>query len=418
MAFSPAIKAEDAHLAVTRTPSIRASSLQPQSFNKSLKRSRRSSIADSSHNPKHARRRSRHRKRLSYDRKALSAEPHHTLITSRRWEDLLDAAASATEEDSRDLTPVSDISLQSNTKLRLSDISAHLKTHSSPRSSLPPFHTINHHNPFQSYNASPLQNTMLPQSPEPAPALFDPPTHLEAFPSVESNFEMHPSSSSQGVYHHHHHHHHPHSSNDSSNDNQYTYAQSPTTAATTRPQLYSHHRSNTSITQLPRPPSSHHLPAVPQDHPGLASSPHNHNHNHAHAHSLSLSHAPTSTTLQQPPGHASPYAPRRPSTATATLTHSHSQSHYSPAALHSGQPTPVGGVAAGIGAGGVQHYCAACNRVTPLATSYACTECICGICRDCVDALVGSAPSPSRGPGCPRCSTVGGRFKPFMLDLR
>jgi glycerol dehydrogenase-like iron-containing ADH family enzyme len=45
---------------------------------------------------------------MSYDRKAFSAEPQTAAaIMGKRWEDLIDAAASATEEDSRDLTPVS-----------------------------------------------------------------------------------------------------------------------------------------------------------------------------------------------------------------------------------------------------------------------------------------------------------------------
>lgn len=44
---------------------------------------------------------------MSYDRKAFSAEPAAAAaIMGKRWEDLIDAAASATEEDSRDLTPV------------------------------------------------------------------------------------------------------------------------------------------------------------------------------------------------------------------------------------------------------------------------------------------------------------------------
>ena len=44
---------------------------------------------------------------MSYDRKAYSVEPQAAAaILGKRWEDLIDAAASATEEDSRDLTPV------------------------------------------------------------------------------------------------------------------------------------------------------------------------------------------------------------------------------------------------------------------------------------------------------------------------
>ena len=45
-------------------------------------------------------------KRTSGEKKAFG-EPNAALLLGKRWEDLLDAAASATdEEDSRDLTPV------------------------------------------------------------------------------------------------------------------------------------------------------------------------------------------------------------------------------------------------------------------------------------------------------------------------
>jgi hypothetical protein len=47
---------------------------------------------------------------MSHDRKAFSAEPQTAAaLYGKRWEDLIDAAASATEEDSRDLTPVSPV---------------------------------------------------------------------------------------------------------------------------------------------------------------------------------------------------------------------------------------------------------------------------------------------------------------------
>ena len=56
---------------------------------------------------KHERKKSREQKRQSYERNAMSAEPQtQAAILGKRWEDLIDAAASATEEDSRDLTPV------------------------------------------------------------------------------------------------------------------------------------------------------------------------------------------------------------------------------------------------------------------------------------------------------------------------
>jgi len=64
---------------------------------------------------------------------------------------------------------------------------------------------------------------------------------------------------------------------------------------------------------------------------------------------------------------------------------------------------------------GIQIYCAACQGVSLLKESYACTECICGICQQCVDVLMAEQGARRR---CPRCATVGGRFKPFQLDIR
>ncbi|KAK0389664.1 hypothetical protein NLU13_3239 [Sarocladium strictum] len=62
-----------------------------------------------------------------------------------------------------------------------------------------------------------------------------------------------------------------------------------------------------------------------------------------------------------------------------------------------------------------QIYCAACKNVSLLKNSFACTECICGICHTCVEVLM--AEQGARRT-CPRCATVGGRFKPFQLDIR
>jgi hypothetical protein len=45
---------------------------------------------------------------MSYDRKAFSAEPSsHLSVYGKRWEDLIDAATSATEDVDEDRTPVS-----------------------------------------------------------------------------------------------------------------------------------------------------------------------------------------------------------------------------------------------------------------------------------------------------------------------
>lgn len=60
----------------------------------------------------------------------------------------------------------------------------------------------------------------------------------------------------------------------------------------------------------------------------------------------------------------------------------------------------------------VQIYCAACQGIATLRGSYACTECICGICQACVEILIADRRK------CPRCATIGGRFKPFQLDIR
>jgi hypothetical protein len=65
----------------------------------------------------------------------------------------------------------------------------------------------------------------------------------------------------------------------------------------------------------------------------------------------------------------------------------------------------------------VQIYCAACRKLSVLKESYACSECICGLCQECVDVLV-SEQTRGRTARCPRCGAVGGKFKPFQLDIR
>ena len=72
-------------------------------------RPRKSSLSQQARLAKHERRRSKDlAKRSSGDRKAFSVEPSAAALYGKRWEDLIDAATSATEEEgSRDLTPVS-----------------------------------------------------------------------------------------------------------------------------------------------------------------------------------------------------------------------------------------------------------------------------------------------------------------------
>lgn len=75
---------------------------------------------------------------------------------------------------------------------------------------------------------------------------------------------------------------------------------------------------------------------------------------------------------------------------------------------HTHAPHPSGGA-------NVQIYCAACQGISLLRESYACTECVCGLCQMCVDVLMAGQGARRR---CPRCACVGGRFKPFQLDVR
>ena len=65
----------------------------------------------------------------------------------------------------------------------------------------------------------------------------------------------------------------------------------------------------------------------------------------------------------------------------------------------------------------VRIYCAGCRRLSNLKESYACSECICGLCPGCVEAFV-SEQSHGRMVQCPSCRTMDARFKKFNLDLR
>jgi hypothetical protein len=85
--------------------SNRSSTLPPVS---KVTRPRKSSVTQNARRPRHERKTSKDAgaRRMSVDRKAMSAEPS-SLDYGKRWADLIDAAASANEEDSRDMTPVS-----------------------------------------------------------------------------------------------------------------------------------------------------------------------------------------------------------------------------------------------------------------------------------------------------------------------
>ncbi|KAL9122408.1 MAG: hypothetical protein Q9187_001028, partial [Circinaria calcarea] len=90
---------------LARSPPGRSSTLPPLQ----RARPRKSSITQNARRPKHERTTSKeHARRMSIEgRKAFSAEPQSAVAMGKRWEDLIEAATSATEADSdRDLTPV------------------------------------------------------------------------------------------------------------------------------------------------------------------------------------------------------------------------------------------------------------------------------------------------------------------------
>ena len=210
---------------------------------------------------------------------------------------------------------------------------------------MPPFQGQNHgHFNQGSYNTSPLQNAILPQSPEHGPG-FDPP-QLEAFPSVES-FDA--QAAQQQGYHTH------HSSDASSVSNPFAFQ-------------HRHHQAQSSTG------SNFHMPPE-----GLSSS--SNDPSISSSTSLARSHMHSYSAPQYPTAATPHLGSRRPPTST-----------------------------------GPEHYCAACHHITLLTSSFACNECICGICRDCADVLAGMG--PERGTRCPACNSIGVKFKPFMLDLR
>lgn len=66
----------------------------------------------------------------------------------------------------------------------------------------------------------------------------------------------------------------------------------------------------------------------------------------------------------------------------------------------------------------VQIYCANCRRPSVLIDSFACTECISGFCTDCVWVLNGDVRTGVSVRSCPRCGTVGARYRPIRLEVR
>lgn len=97
---------------LSTSPPGRSSTLPPIQRVNGPNRPRKQSLSKRASQPQHKRQKSRgenaHLRRMSYDRKAYSAEPSSALSAAygKRWEDLIDAATSATE-DVEERTPVS-----------------------------------------------------------------------------------------------------------------------------------------------------------------------------------------------------------------------------------------------------------------------------------------------------------------------
>ncbi|KKK26044.1 rfeD [Aspergillus ochraceoroseus] len=285
--------------------------------------------------PKHERSKSKEyaRRPSLGDRKALSAEPQTAAwAQGKRWEDLIEAATSATEVDddrqsemgrSPTITPL------------ISNITSAPSAHKH-RSSLPPafqsasgFPPPTSHRPFpppHSYTASPLHKSLTPPPYEFSRSRDN---DLEPFPSIESSLDSASSASGKTLG-------------------------------------FSNHLNST---------------ANPDSSPVLNLYP-----------------------------------------SSAVQRQHHRFSNPTPASFRSRE---------------IQIYCAHCKRPWALNECYACTECICGVCRECVGMFIGSPPTPfknvtsspgsamSHGPtsypgarGCPRCRTVGSKWKAFQLDFK
>lgn len=140
------------------------------------------------------------------------------------------------------------------------------------------------------------------------------------------------------------------------------------------------------------------------------------------------------------PGNSSPARP--PTSSYQPSSHPHQlQNHHRP---HHRLSNP-----SSFGSREVEIYCASCSRPWLLRDCYACTECICGVCRECVGVITGLHPAPRSpasilnptsspgngvtgngavgGPGrpglpyrkhCPVCGAMAGKWKPFQLEFR
>ncbi|KUL88888.1 hypothetical protein ZTR_03511 [Talaromyces verruculosus] len=177
---------------LSHSPPGRSSTLPPlQRNNSKIQRPRKSSITQNVRKPKHDRTRSKEfaRRPSLGDRKALSAEPQTAAwVQGKRWEDLIEAATSATEVDEdRDTTPVPHSPSMSTLLNNTTSISSAKNRNSLPPS-LQPSSLAPIRRSFQgsSYTESPLQKSLTPP---PLELHRSRDSDMEPFPSIEPSLE-------------------------------------------------------------------------------------------------------------------------------------------------------------------------------------------------------------------------------------
>ncbi|KAI1949038.1 hypothetical protein LOZ62_002406 [Ophidiomyces ophidiicola] len=204
-AFSPRPPRELLPSILAHSPPGRSSTLPPIQRRDKLARPRKGSLS-AARRGKHERTRSKElaRRNSLSDRKALSAEPQTAAwVQGKRWEDLIEAATSATEvDDDRDHTPAP----HSPSFRSLASVTSAPSTQKH-RSSLPPAYQSTPGLPSAqssyrqfgplSYTASPLQKALTPPPYEHG---GPPDTDLEPFPSVESSLDSNSSISGKNFH--------------------------------------------------------------------------------------------------------------------------------------------------------------------------------------------------------------------------
>ncbi|EEH47670.2 uncharacterized protein PADG_03754 [Paracoccidioides brasiliensis Pb18] len=346
---------------LSHSPPGRSSTLPPIQRREKLQRSRKGSLTQSARRARHERNRSKEfgRRPSLNERKALSAEPQTAAwVQGKRWEDLIEAATSATEVDDRDLTPVSKspqfnpfnhnvTSAPSTTKHR-SSLPPAFQSSSIPGLPTPQPHYRQLPPPSLSYTASPLQKALTPPPYEPHnsnpnPNVAD--NDLEPFPSIESSLD---STSTSSI-----------SISTSISGKNFHMSSTGLASGTSN-------NSDSSPIQPPAPrpslPSSSYNTHNPSSHPQQLQNHHHHHHHHHHQ-----------QQQQQQQQH---------------YHHLYNPNHRPHHRLSN--PTPLSSSSITLaGNKGIQIYCANCSRPWPVRDCFACTNCICGVCRECVSVVMG-----------------------------